>query len=231
MAAPTAANKGLAGTLTAKKGPLPVWAWLALGAVAVYYLYRRYSGGSSANPAAVTQAAPPSQPASTDAAGLTGSAGTSGDTSGLAAAGVDPTALLNSLGAQNQSLTQALLQAEEDVSATAAGQLAAFQSGSLGASTGTPVATVTSTASQPGGSNAPTFHYSPVPVQTKNFAQAAVAESNTAKAAGKTSAFGGVTGVHKNAKTGVVTTTYANGRVVEQAPGKTAYVAKRGKKG
>lgn len=49
-----------------------------------------------------------------------------------------------------------------------------------------------------------------------------------AKAAAKAPAFGGVVSAKVNSKTGVKTTTYANGRVVTQAPGKTAYVSKKG---
>ena len=66
-----------------------------------------------------------------------------------------------------------------------------------------------------------------IPVATENFAQAAVAKSNALAAAGAAQPYGGVASTVTNKKTGVVTTTYASGRIVQQAPGKTAYVAKK----
>lgn len=52
--------------------------------------------------------------------------------------------------------------------------------------------------------------------------------STTAAKAAPKPAFGGIVSTRTNPKTGVKTTTYANGRIVTQAPGKTAYVSKKG---
>lgn len=216
---PKPKGKG-AGFLTRKVGPLPMWAVLVLTTVVGYWLYKKYTGASSAA-TATTTANPTATTPSTDTTGLTGGSGTSGDTTGLAAAGVDPTALINSLGAQNSTLQSSLLQSEANFEqfATSGYQPAGVSSAQAPSST--------TISPQPGGSNAPVFSYSPVPVSSGNFAQSAVAQTQTATKAGKTSAFGGVTSVAHNAKTGITTTTYQSGRVVEQKAGKTAYVAKR----
>jgi len=68
----------------------------------------------------------------------------------------------------------------------------------------------------------------PIPVATENFAEAAASRSAALGAAGMGQPFGGVTSTVTNKKTGVTTTTYASGRVVTQAPGKSAYVSKKG---
>ena len=66
-----------------------------------------------------------------------------------------------------------------------------------------------------------------IPVATDNFAQAAVAKSNALAAAGSAQPYGGVKSTVTNKKTGVTTTTYASGRIVQQKAGSTAYVAKK----
>lgn len=53
MAAPSAAS-GVSASLTRKLGPLPVWAWLILGAVVGWYVYEHYFKGSSSSTAATT---------------------------------------------------------------------------------------------------------------------------------------------------------------------------------
>jgi len=71
---------------------------------------------------------------------------------------------------------------------------------------------------------------SPVAASASNpvgFATSALAKTQAQAALGQTAAFGGVTNISTNRTTGVVTTTYASGRVVQQAPGKSAYVAKK----
>ena len=68
----------------------------------------------------------------------------------------------------------------------------------------------------------------PIPVATENFAHAAVQRSAALNAVGVTAPFGGVKSTTTNKKTGVTTTTYGSGRVVQQAPGKSAYVVKKG---
>lgn len=210
---------GASAFLTRKLGPFPMWVWLTLGTVVTWYVFKRVGSG---NAAAATTQSPVSQPA-TDTTGLSGGAGTSGDMTGAGVAGVNPSDLLGSLGAQNAALQSSLLQSE-----SAFEQLASSGYGYQPAGVASNVSpSITSTSTQPGGSNAPTFHYTPVSASAPNFAKAAVAQSTAARKTGATSAFGGVTSVTKNAKTGVVVTKYASGRVVEQAPGKTAYVARR----
>jgi hypothetical protein len=67
----------------------------------------------------------------------------------------------------------------------------------------------------------------PVPASATDFALAASAKTQGAARQQVPIAFGGVVGVSRT-KTGATLTTYQTGRVVEQAPGKTAYVAKAG---
>jgi hypothetical protein len=67
----------------------------------------------------------------------------------------------------------------------------------------------------------------PVPASATDFALAASAKTQGAARQQVPIAFGGVVGVSRT-KSGATLTTYATGRVVEQAPGKTAYVAKAG---
>lgn len=64
-----------------------------------------------------------------------------------------------------------------------------------------------------------------IPASDNTFAADAVARSAALQAVGAAPAFGGVASTVTNKKTGVTTTTYASGRIVQQAPGKTAYVA------
>lgn len=77
----------MASTLTRKVGPLPLWAWLAIGAAGLaagVYLRRRLSSSSSST------ALPVSVPDTTGSTGALGTAGTSGD-SGGGVASANPT--------------------------------------------------------------------------------------------------------------------------------------------
>lgn len=56
----------------------------------------------------------------------------------------------------------------------------------------------------------------------------AATTAGTTKTTTSKPAFGGVVKTTVNPKTGVKNTYYANGRIVTQAPGKTAYVSKKG---
>lgn len=67
----------------------------------------------------------------------------------------------------------------------------------------------------------------PVSAKNPNFAAAAQARTTAGKTAGVAVPFGGVTSV-RTLKNGASLTTYASGRQVEQAKGKSAYVVKRG---
>lgn len=127
-----------------------------------------------------------------------------------------------------------------------------FDSGLTGTDTSTgpaytaPVGTgVVGTAGSAGGSSKGGVSFSPfgawgahgpstihppavIPAATQHFGAAATRQTAAAHAAGKTPAFGGVTSTKKLAG-GSTLTTYANGRQVQQAPGKSAYVVKKGR--
>lgn len=153
--------------LTRKVGPLPMWLVLILTTVVGWWLYKRM-GSASANTTASTPQPSPSTQAvpATDTTGLTGGAGTAGDFTGAATAGVNPSDLLASLGAQNSTLTSALLQQEQDIAANAASEVAAFQNGAGGASTTTNITNnyYGKTKPQPGTHNTPTVQHHPKPV-------------------------------------------------------------------
>ena len=78
-AAPPAAKSPLGGRLSAKVGPLPVWAWAVIILVVGYYLYRRSQSSSAqatgTTPAAATDQTPvtPDQSASDVGSGSGGS--------------------------------------------------------------------------------------------------------------------------------------------------------------
>jgi hypothetical protein len=52
-----AQHKAAAGGMTKKMGPLPVWAWGLIIGVGVYFLYERYSSGSSSTSSTAASAA------------------------------------------------------------------------------------------------------------------------------------------------------------------------------
>lgn len=178
---------------------VPVWVLFAVG-VGGLYLYRKHQAAAS------TSTTP----------------GTSTDTSGTAGA---------------------------DFGASGFDSSGAGDSGGGGSSGGAPSSTPT--AAPPGGSvvvvpdttqtpppapaaptpaagtgAAPSFEF-PTAASTANFAAEASAKSAAAEAAGATPRFGGVSQVETLAS-GAVETVYASGRVVEQAPGKSAYVVSQG---
>lgn len=59
MAAEHEHHKAAGGGLTKKMGPLPVWAWGLIIGVGIYFLYERYSAGSSSTSTAGTAALDP----------------------------------------------------------------------------------------------------------------------------------------------------------------------------
>jgi hypothetical protein len=228
---PDKPKSGKGSGLTRKLGPLPLWAWAAIGAVAGYFLWTKFLSGS-AQPQQ-QQTAPGASPQPAPAPPL--------DTSGLGAAtgGVDTSQngqqdIANALGSafatQTQQITGALTQSNQDLLAGIDQELAAYLGGAGGAATGAPRgsskgnptgATTTQTTTHP-------VTYHPVSARTSNFAAAAKQQSAALKKQGSPQPFGGVVSVHHNKRTGVTTTSYANGRVVSQAKGKSAYVARRG---
>lgn len=201
--------------LTKKLGPLPVWVWVAT-AVGTYLAYR-YFTGANASAAQVTT------PSSTDSSGTTG---TPTDTSGLTGGSVTGSTpdtsgytaysdILSQLEGQNASLTSALLAGESNYTASG---LSSGGGGGSSSGSGAPASTVASKSPYISGGTQST-----IPTSTPNFAQAAVAKTAAGAATGTKLAFGGVTSV-KTLKNGATLTTYASGRKVEQAKGKSAYV-------
>lgn len=230
--APTggAPTGGVKGRLTAKVGPLPVYAW-ALIIVGGYLAYRRFAGSSTG---AGASSASPATPNTGDVGGTVGGAG---DTSGagggsFSAAGPDPSsgsydALLALLGQQTAALG--------DLSAQVQAGTPYAQSGGVEPQPGAP----SLTKQQPGTYLDTTVNaqgvtqFTPIvqshpyatAASTPDFAGSATQKTQAAKAAGQAAPFGGVVSVKKLAN-GSTLTTYASGRQVQQVPGKSAYVVK-----
>ena len=195
--------------LNAKIGGIPVWV-IALGVVAAIGvgLYIRNKSATAATTAAATPAS------GTDTTGGAGSA---------AASPPDLTPV-EDLAQSINGLTGIL----------GAGAGIPAGNGSLGASVGTQTTQpATQTTTQPSPAATPVGTNATSPAELKNIANqkanAAVAQYAGAPAIiPNQNAFGGIVSDVKN-KAGTTVITYASGRVVEQAPGKTAYVAKKGK--
>jgi hypothetical protein len=204
--------QGKAGLLTRKKGPLPVWAWLILASLAGWYLWKRLgSNVASQNPAASSAQQTATGPPATDNSGAT-----SGD--GSASGGLSAQDLASALGASNDSLAQMFAQSLADNNA----QLEAWWQ--LQQQPQEPPTTTTTPTTTPTTKTPPAIAiYHPVSGKTHNFAAAAVAQTHTLQAAGQAAPFGGVVAVHR-LRNGSTVTTYASGRKVQQAPGKSAYV-------
>lgn len=210
MPAPSSKPKPKGNALTRKVGPLPVWAWLAVSLVLGYVFYKRSSAGASglfgSSAANTTAGSSGATPASSDLGGLSGGGGTSSDLGGGGgASGAD---VASALGAQSSSFNAALAGLDADLQAAIAGasanEIAAYQASAAGAATGAAPGGGdfnTGTAPQPGTHNTPTLTHVPA------------------------LPFGGLVS-SRVTSAGVKINTYRNGRIVEKAPGKTAYVAK-----
>ncbi len=205
--------KGKNTFFTKKVGPLPVWAWVAT-AVGTYLAYRYFSGASAST----------MTPAATD---TTGATGTPVDTSGLGGgtvtgsspdtSGYQPFSdLISQLESQNASLLSAVLD-----QGGLAGGTTGSSSGAGDGGTGIDVVATTSKSPYVNGGTQKT-----IPASTRNFAEAAVAKTAAGAATGTKVAFGGVVST-KTLKNGATLTTYASGRQVEQAKGKSAYVVRQ----
>lgn len=235
------APKGVGGRLTAKVGPLPVYAW-ALIIVGVGYLaYRHYGGGSGSGSGS-------SGLATSGAAGAAGSGavGGAGDTSGAGGGSSTGTgdgfgdngygqitallgqygAQLDALGAQVGAGTPYAYDPSAAADFNSAATLQPKADGTYldtrvvnGVTQFTPIAT-----SAPLANTDPQHPYSTAASAT-NYAGSAQTATAAAKAAGKASPFGGVVSTKKLAN-GSTLTTYASGRQVQQVPGKSAYVVK-----
>lgn len=198
---------GFAARMTRKVGPLPVWAWAALILAAGYLIYRRR--GTSSSSASQTTAVPVTPDVTGSNTGALGSSGSDTGGGSQIPAPVDLSGITGELDTLAQQLA-----------AQSAGQASSYQQG------GPPGSTDQGSAAAPASSTpVSAYHpsYTATPVSTPNFGAVVAAKD---KALGSAAPFGGVTSTRTTA-TGTKITTYASGRVVEQAPGKTAYVAKR----
>lgn len=204
--------------MTRKIGPLPVWAWAIIVAVVGYFLYRRFAATGSTQSASVPQGT--AQPAtdSSGALGLSPSAGAPADT------GQTTSDLVTALGGQQASLLAALEQANQDVVGLAQSQISALQAQTTAGPFQTQTASMVG--SQPGGSNSPVVAFaSPTVTGATSTPATTVAKASSAASSSGGQPFGGVVSTTKT-KTGSILTRYASGRIVEQAPGKTAYVVR-----
>lgn len=112
--APPSSVKGVGGFLTAKKGPLPVWAWILLGTAALYFGYRWYenrSASSTTSPADTATDA--TEPTDTGDEGLgsasgdgSGSSDGSSQPSQLAGDGLGGTGVLDQLNADTEAVNK-----------------------------------------------------------------------------------------------------------------------------
>ena len=196
--------------LNAKIGGIPVWV-IALGVVAAIGvgLYIRNKSATAATTAAATPAS------GTDTTGGAGSA---------AASPPDLTPVEDL--AQSINGLTGILGAGNGIPDTTGG-------GQFGIPTTTTTQPATQTTTQPSPAATPVGTNATSPAELKNIANqkanAAVAQYAGAPAIiPNANAFGGiVSDLYNASNTRVIT--YASGRVVEQAPGHTAYVAKKGK--
>lgn len=138
--------------LKRKVGPLPLYAWVVVAVLLVgYFLFFR-KGSASAQTAPETAADIPVQSAADQATGLVPSAGSPSDS------GSSTSDLLSAYSAINSNLTGALLQTQQNVVALAQQQQSALASTTAVNSSDTSNGALV--ASQPGGSNAPSFSFS-----------------------------------------------------------------------
>lgn len=194
-----------------KKFGLPIWAWaLVIAGVvfALYWWHKKHSAATSqdtSNATPLDAGAAAAQPDSE--AGSGGGGGGIPDLSGIGSASVPYT-------------VDSTPYPYFDIGA---GGEAPVQLSPDGSSSSTQTAQPSQTAS----SSLVKIAETPVSAKNPNFAQAAQARTAAGQASGTAVPFGGVVGVTK-LKSGATLTTYATGRQVEQAPGKSAYVTKKG---
>lgn len=140
------------GSLSKKLGPLPRWAWLLIGLVVAFVVYRKVHGSGGGAASVQTQPGQTLVTSSPDAQmGAVPSAGSPADT------GQSTSDLVSALGGQQASLLSALEAANQDVLALAQSQIATAQTQTSLGSFNTQ--TQPATAPQPGGSNAPAIVY------------------------------------------------------------------------
>jgi hypothetical protein len=101
-----AAPKGMAGRLTAKVGPLPVWAWAAVALVVGYYVYKRSSSSSASTTTPATTDTSTTTPSTTDTSG-TPTTDTTDTTTDSGLSTLD-SSLLALLGQESDSLASAI---------------------------------------------------------------------------------------------------------------------------
>lgn len=175
MAAPAAPPRG-GNALTRKLGPLPVWAWTAIGLAVGYVVYKHFTGQSgSGGQAQETQTVAAASPASS--LGAAPSAGTSTDTATGASSSTDFSDIVDALGGQQAALFGAIEQSNQDVISLAAQQISYAQANTNMGSFQTQ--TQPAAATQPGGSNAPIMAYVAPSVATSTAPPAATVKVAT----------------------------------------------------
>ena len=197
------------GGLKKKVGPLPAWAWglLVLAVLAWFLFFRRSNSGTTATTGAADTATSTLYPQD-NATDLNAAQAGQPSTNSAPADSLSPD-VLSALQAQNSDLVTALSGAFQSSFtsgvapyATATGYGLALPVDTPAPEQGAATVTTPTAVSQPSGSG------------------------GTKPAA--TQPFGGIVSKTRT-KTGATLTTYANGRVVEQAQGRSPYVVKAGK--
>ncbi len=217
-------KQGKGAGLKKKIGPLPLWAWALIAAVVGYFLWTKVlSGGAQPQQ---QQTAPGNE--STPATGGADSSGLGSSSGGVDTSAGGQQSLVDALGGSLAGFAADQQQSNAQFQQSIQDELASYLDGAGGAATSSSNSNDSTQATHEPNSNTTTLTYHKVAAASQNFAQAAAKQSSSLKAAGKAQPFGGVVATHKNAKTGVTTTRYANGRIVTQAPGKSAYVSKKG---
>lgn len=211
--------------LTAKVGPLPVYAWAVI-AVGGFYLWNHYRSTSSQNASVTPQGSDTAGMVSGDTGAGAGGGSSSGD-NGAAGSG-------SGYNGTSDLLTQLLIgQAEQTAELQ---RLGSSQTGSdQGPSTPQPSAGSSSGTTSNGGASVhlPGVIVPPLPpgvgatVVGNTVLVGQDAKGHPLLPTGVTGkGFGGVVSVKKLAN-GATLTTFGSGRQVEQLPGKTPYVVKK----
>jgi len=220
-----------------KVGPLPLYGWVLIAvAIVGYFMFFRHAGSAAAAQKQQTNAQTPSS-----ALGDVPQAGSPGDSGGATSSMQDA---YGGVQQTNDALLSALLASESNFEQLAASQIDALKT----TTTTAPVDTTAPTSSQqPGGSNSPIVSFAPAggtftgpapqqagpdnpyappgPTMNPN-ANIMINATQTQPREQAAAPYGGITSTRRTAS-GVTITTYASGRVVEQAPGHSSYVAHR----
>lgn len=224
-------GKGLEAQLKKKYAGAPLWVWAVAAGVGLY-LYYRYKGSGQA--AFTSNTTPTTTGTQDQGTGQSGGAG--GNTlpggGGNAAGGFDQS-LLDQLNQNITGLSNALANFQPvvgDPFATGASSAAVpsyVAAPGDNMVTGVGTSPTAKSASLAGLVSSLGLHPFQTGIHAVDFASQAAARSTLAQGLGFAAPFGGVVNVHRGAN-GVTVTTYASGRTVTQAPGRTAYVSAKG---